>query len=331
MISRLANHCFWLGRYVERAESAARVLSVTLHLALDAELSPRSCWLPVLIVCGEQGPFLRRRGEAAAADGEAVQGYMTWDEDNLASIRRSVGFARDNARAVRDLISREVWETLNELHLWLGSDAARATYQEHRDGFYQQVRRATQLTLGLVRSTMLHDTPLDFIWLGVLLERASQTARLLDVHHYALRALEAHQVVETSLWLSLLRALAGFEPFMKRHQGRVSGDAVASFLIGEPRFPRSLRYCIRSAYERLCAIRPPEAAALPGEAVLRRLRALDAHLSGLGDAALPPEAVHGLLVRVIEETAAICTGVEEELLGAAPPRPGAEAAAAAPE
>ena len=87
----------------------------------------------------------------------------------------------------------------------LKSEAAHVEYREHRYGFYRRVRQAAQLFLGLIRSTMLHDTPLDFIWFGVLLERVSQTARTLDVHHHALTTqLEAHDVVETALWLSLL-------------------------------------------------------------------------------------------------------------------------------
>src|SRR4029079_19439900 len=107
----------------------------------------------------------------------------------------------------------------------------------------------TRLCVGLLRSTMLHDEPLDFIWLGVLLERVSQTARILDVHHHAFLQAQRHEVAATPLWLSLLRSLSGFEPFMKRHQGRVSPDSVAGFLIGEDRFPRSIAYCVHAAYE----------------------------------------------------------------------------------
>src|SRR5262249_26771945 len=226
--------------------------------ALDGELAPRRCWYPAVIVAGEEAAFRARVGDAALADGEQVQRYLVWDEDCSVSLRRTVGAARENARSIREVLSGDAWESVNELHLWLGDGAAQAMFHEHRDGFYRRVRAGCQLCLGLLRSTMLHDTPLDFIWLGVLLERVGQTARLLDVHHHAFgEGGGAHQVVETAVWLALLRACSGVEPFMKAHAGHVTGLSVARFLVREARFPRSVAYCVRSAYERLCAIRPP--------------------------------------------------------------------------
>lgn len=320
MISRVADHCFWFGRYLERAESTARVLAVTRNLALDAELTPRQCWLPVIIVAGEEEEFLRRFGEDAAGEGEVVERYLTWDEENLASLVRSVGAARENARSIREVVSGEGWEAVNELHLWLNSAAARNEYLGHRHGFHKRIRDATQLALGLLRSTMLHDTPLDFIWLGVLLERVGQTARVLDVHHHALTSerAAAHQVVETALWMALLRAASGFECFLKRNQGRVTGASVAGFLILEPRFPRSVRYCVKSAYDRLCAIRPPDAHGLPGGQTLERLRILDDWLSQRTAESLYA-GIHDVLTHVVDETAAICEGLGRELLGHDPP------------
>ncbi len=83
-------------------------------------------------------------------------------------------------------------------------------------------------------------------------------------------------MVETSLWLSLLRACSGFEPFMKRHQGKVTGDAVAAFLLFEPDFPRSLRYCVKSAHRYLSEFHPPGAQGLPGaESVALSTRLLE--------------------------------------------------------
>jgi uncharacterized alpha-E superfamily protein len=315
LISRVADHCFWLGRYLERAESTARVLVVTLNLALDAELTPRQCWLPVIVVSGEEAEFRRRYGDEALGDAEVAQRYMTWDEENGNSIRRAVGAARENARSVREVVSLEVWETVNELHLWLDSDDAQVMWREHRYGFYRHVRQAVQLVLGQLRGTMLHDTPLDFIWLGVLFERSGQTARILDVHHHALTRLGAHQVVETALWLSLLRACSGFEPFMKRNTGKVTGDAVAAFLVYEPRFPRSVRYCLQSAYKSFASLRPPEATDLPGGRSLERLRVLARWLDEQAAEPFDASGLHALLTHVVDETAAICAGIGVELLG----------------
>jgi len=322
MISRVADHCFWFGRYVERAESTARLLSATASLALDAELPNAQVWRPVVVVSGEEEAFRTRVADgaddhAAWGDGEVVQRFMVLDEANGVSIARSITGARWNARSIREVLSLEAWEAINELHLWHGSREAAAQYTHHREAFYQHVRRSTQLTLGLLRSTMLHDEPLDFVWLGVLLERVSQTARILDVHHHAFTNLpRRHEIVETALWLSLLRALSGSEAYLKRAGGRISSQAVARFLISESAFPRSIAYCVHSAYDRLCAIRPPDSHDLPGGVALERLRVLDTWVDERQRESLDGRGVHDLLTHVVDEVVAIGSTLGRELLGA---------------
>lgn len=314
MIARVADHCFWLGRHIERAESTARVLQVTGTLALDAELPPRRCWHPVVIVSGQEEDFVKRFGTDALGDAETVQRYLTLDEANPVSLRRSIEAARENARSIREVLSLEVWQVVNELHMFLGAGEADAMYEHDLDALYARVQRATQLGLGLLRSTMLHDTPLDFVWLGVLLERVSQTARLLDVEHHALvPGGNSHPVLETALWFSLLRACSGFEAFMKRSRGKVTGAAVAGFLILEPRFPRSILYCTTSSRERLAAICGD--GELPGRAALMRLRALEAWLNAVAPDELQGARIHDALTHVVNEVHAVCDAVGSELLG----------------
>jgi uncharacterized alpha-E superfamily protein len=322
VISRVADHCFWFGRYVERAESAARMLAASMSLALDAELPPAHVWRPIVVVSGEEARFLDRIAggdddHAVWGDAEIVQRFMVWDEDNGVSMLRSITGARWNASSIREVLSLEAWEAINELHLWIRDAAAPAQYVHHRDAFYRQVRRSTQLTLGLLRSTMLHDEPLDFVWLGVLLERVNQTARMLDVHHHAFTSLPRHhELVETALWLSLLRALSGSEAYLKRAAGRISSEAVARFLISEDAFPRSIAYCVHSAHDRLCAIRPPDRHELPGGVSLERLRILDTWVAARRTEPLAGEAVHDLVTHVVDEVHEICGTLGKELLGA---------------
>lgn len=328
MIARVADHCFWLGRYLERAESSARHLQVTGVLALDAELPRERVWPPIVIVSGQEHDFVERFGRAALADAELVQRYLARDAQNPVSIARTIGAARENARSIREVVSLEVWQAINELYVFFGSEEAERMYAHDRDALLARVQRSTQLCLGLVRGTMLHDTPLDFIWLGVVLERMSQTARLLDVEHHALVAAGApHPVLETALWLSLLRACSGFEAFMKRNRGKVSGAAVASFLILEPRFPRSVRYCASYARQRLAAIcaapaegelRAPTGGA-PGQRALARLEELERWLERLPPESLCGGQVHEVLTHVVGEAHRVCEDVGGELLGYAPP------------
>jgi uncharacterized alpha-E superfamily protein len=312
MIARVADMCFWFGRYVERAESTARMLAATASMALDAELPAEQIWRPVIVVSGEEDAFKAAHADAYS-DGELVQRFMVWDKANGASLASSIDGARWNARSIREVLSLEAWEAINELHLWL--PAAHGQYRDHREGFYQQVRRTTQLALGLLRSTMLHDEPLDFVWLGVLLERVNQTARMLDVHHHAFTNLVArNELLDTSLWLSLLRAFSGSEAYLKRSGGRVGSEAVARFLISETQFPRSIAYCVHSAYDRLCDIRPPEQHELPGGISLERLRVLDAWVQERRAEPLSSGSVHDVLTHVVDEVASICETLGKELL-----------------
>jgi uncharacterized alpha-E superfamily protein len=238
---------------------------------------------------------------------------LALDENNPVSIVATIAAARDNARSIREVISLEVWETLNELYLWSQSQLARDEYLVNRYGFYRRIRHAIELCHGLLQSTLLHDDPLDFIELGMMLERAGQTARIVDVHHHVLsldtKPLEL--VVETGLWLSLLRSCSGWEPYMKRHRGRVNGPSVAAFLLLEPAFPRSVRHAVLAARRRLQSLCPPTI--IPGHRALKRLEALDDMLDARNRESLPSE--HDLATHVVSETATICVEIGHDLFG----------------
>jgi len=335
MISRVADHCFWVGRYLDRAESTARLLQVTRALAFDAEMPTHAVWRPVVTVSGQYPDFRERFGDKSTGMGDSVQRYMTWAPENAVSIRNSIWGARESARSIREVLSLDIWQATNELYLWFVSEEAQKQYVLDRDEIYRQIRRQTQLSLGLVRSTMLHDTPMDILWLGVLLERIGQTARILDMHHYLLEAgagksqlakdeAGKHQIVQTALWLSLLRTCSGFEAFVRVHKGRVTGLDAVEFLLFEERFPRSLRYCVRSAVALMRRIWPAELAAIGG-APLARLAALDAWL-GERKHDLLPSSIHDLLTHVVDEVALACSEARHSMSGAtSTPAPAAEA------
>jgi uncharacterized alpha-E superfamily protein len=318
VISRVADHCFWVGRYIERAESTARLLQVTRALAFDAELPPLHCWRPLVIVSGQHPEFAGHFGADAAGNGDIVQRYMTWAPENPVSIRNSIRAAREGARSIREVLGFEIWQATNEMYLWFAGEDAASSYVHDRDEVYRNVRRSTQLCLGLVRSTMLHDEPMDFLWLGVLLERIGQTARTLDMHHHiqhgaALGGVQ-QPLLQTALWLSLLRACSGYEAFIRREQGRVSREAAVSFLLFEARFPRSLRYCVRSA---LALARRLEPAGSKGAvtAARGRLEALDRWLDSQEERDIPL-TVHALLTHVVDEASTACHELQQGVEGA---------------
>jgi uncharacterized alpha-E superfamily protein len=327
VISRVADCCFWFGRYLDRAESTARLLQATRTLVSDADIPVTHCWQPLIIVSGEEQPFRERYGDGAAGNGELVQEYLTWSRESLVSLTSSARFARECARPIRDQLSLDTWEEVNELYLWLGRDSTRALYEENREQFYRNVRRSTQLTLGIVRSSMLHEEPMSFLWLGAMLERAGQTARTLDMDHHTMQRESAHDIVQAALWFSLLRACSGVEAFMKKNQGRVSAENMVSFLLFEPAFPRSIFYCLQSAQGLLRRIYPESAAAPAAGEALQRIQRLLQWLEAQARA-LDLAVIHELLTHVVDETAAICTTVCQAIEGPprTAPRPRAEAA-----
>ena len=325
MISRVADHCFWFGRYLDRAESTARLLQATRALVFDADIPVTQCWQPLVIVSGELPSFVKRHGMDRAGDGEAVQRYMTWELDNYVSIHSSVRAARDCARQIRDVISLECWEEINELFLWLELESTKQLYQRNREEFFRHVRRSTQLCLGIVRGTMLHEEPMRFLWLGTMMERVGQTARILDMHHHTMALEAAHDVVQVAVWLSLLRACSGAEVFMKKNQGRVTAQSVAQFLLFEPAFPRSLRYCLRAARSLLSEIWPsatltePVAHPMRSSVVERRSPQRTEELCDWLDERAKTFAsvsgIHELLTTVVDETGAICMQISAEIQG----------------
>jgi uncharacterized alpha-E superfamily protein len=322
VISRVADHCFWLGRYIERTESTARLLQVTRTLAFDAELPPLHCWRPLVIVSGQYPEMSDKLGADATGNGEVVQRYMTWAPENPVSIRNSIRAAREGGRSIREVIGHEIWQSSNELFLWFMGEAAASQYLQDRDQVYREIRRSTQLCLGLVRSTMLHDDAMDFLWLGVLLERVGQTARTLDMHHHIVTAadgLQQQPFLQTALWLSLLRACSGFEAFMRRQQGRVSRKGAVTFLLFEDRFPRSLRYCLRSAI--MLARRLTKPNQKTGAAgALARLTALDHWLDEQEKQEIPQD-IHALLTHLIDESSMAGVDLQAGLEGDAPALP----------
>jgi uncharacterized alpha-E superfamily protein len=242
MISRVAEHCYWMARYLERAENTARILEVNHTLLLDFHVPLEQQWRPLLIISGIHD----YKPDATA---ENVQDYMTWDHDNPCSIIRCLAAARENARIIREVISAEMWERLNYYHLWIQSPAARASYGSSRSEFYAQIRRINQLIYGIAAGTMSHGEAWEFARLGMYLERTSQTARILDVkYHMVLPKVEdVGTPVDNAHWVAILMSCSGYEPFHKKPRILPAdpGAAVAEFLIFDELFPRSCRRCIQ--------------------------------------------------------------------------------------
>ena len=228
-----------MSRYLERAENVARVLDVNQTLLLDFDVPTEHQWKPLLIISGIHD--FKEHSNA-----EAVQHHLTWDLDNPCSIACSLIYARENARIIREVISADMWERVNYFYLWMQSADARELYEGDRNGFYNQVKRINQGFFGIAEGTMSHGEAWDFFRMGKYLERACQTARILDVKYHML--LPTPELINTPIdsahWIAILKSCSGYEPFHKQRQSFEHGTAIADFLIFDPIFPRSVLRCL---------------------------------------------------------------------------------------
>jgi uncharacterized alpha-E superfamily protein len=318
LISRVAESCYWMNRYVERVETLARILDVNLSFQLDVDLPDAERWRPLVVVTGQEKPFLAEAPADRVDDAEFVQGYLVWSESNRTSIRSSLFWARENARTIRETISLEMFETLNDLWVWLGARTTRRLYDQNRHGFYLHLRNATQLFHGVSHGTMLHEDPFEFMRLGTALERVNQTARVLDVKHHAVGPDSGIEMPDSAAqWLATLRFCAGVEPFFKRAENVLSGSAVANFLLFDTAFPRSVHHNLLRARNFLTLVRPLAPASV-GEASWQRLGELIDRFEALSIEEVLRRGLHEVLTWVVENSARVGDQIQADFFDPAP-------------
>lgn len=251
MLSRVANAIYWMSRYVERAENVARFVDVNLHLALDFPEAGAQ-WAPLVATTGDSEMFAKRYGEPSR---DNVLHFLTFDRESPNSIISCLALARENARSVREIISSEMWEQVNHAYLMV-MDAARSRMAlESSHDFFTQVKQASHLFVGTTYLTMSHTEAWHFGRLGRLLERADKTSRILDVKYFLLlpQPSDVGSPLDALHWGALLRSASAFEMYRKRHGG-ITPSKVVEFLTLDPKFPRSVLYCLNKAERSLHAI-----------------------------------------------------------------------------
>jgi len=247
MLSRVGDSTYWVGRYIERAENNARLLDVNVQMLLDLENrsaeTERQFWLPILSTLEDTELFRRLHPEFTAS---AVLDYVTFEPRNPNSIQSCVGLARENARAVRDQISSEMWEKINGLYLYFRDGTAARDFRANSHEFYDKVTYESQLIQGVTDATMTHGEAWRFIQAGKFIERADCTSRILDLKYHILLP-SGEQVggnVDISQWMYVLRSCSAMEAYLKIRRGDVTPWGVAEFLICHDEFPRSIRFCV---------------------------------------------------------------------------------------
>jgi uncharacterized alpha-E superfamily protein len=346
MLSRTADHLFWMARYMERAENTARMLDVNY----EASLLPQTVdaadkgWKGLLSISELSGDFAKHYGEVTQ---NSVMRYMVSDAENGSSIRNCLLAARENARAVRGTLTTEVWETQNQTWLEFQRMVANDSYLRDPSSMFEWVKFRSHLSRGVTVGTMLQDEAFHFLRIGSFLERADNTARLLDVKFHAVEteyhggngqfqtqsqgqsqsqsqsqgpsAAEAEAAgqpaggrdieVDFYHWSGILRSVSGFEVYRKAYRNVIRPEKVAELLILRPDMPRSLAACMQEVVSNLKMVANEQSSD-----TLRRAGRLQADLQyGRIDEILAT-GLHAYLTQFLERVGTLGVGISRDFL-----------------
>ncbi|MEM7475427.1 MAG: alpha-E domain-containing protein [Planctomycetota bacterium] len=243
MLARVAETIYWMARQMERAENLSRFLEVNLSFLLDQPENLVDPWEPLVQVTGDTELYRERYPNFSA---EHVIKFLAFDGGYGNSMLSSLRFARENARSVREVLSSEAFEEINDFYHFV-MDAAKDNLEPTTE-FFEQVRRKSLLWNGVFDATMSHDLRWHFANLGRLVERADKTSRILDVKYFNLlpQPEDAGTAVDDLQWSALLYAISGFEAYRREHH-LMDINRVIEFFVFNDRFPRSILCCVAGA------------------------------------------------------------------------------------
>ncbi len=250
MLSRVAENLFWIARYIERAESTSRLLDVNYYATLEGGSLVQEQWLPLLTITGGVKAF-RAQNPKADADAKSVPFWLAFDLYNPSSIRSNLTQARENARALRDRISSEMWECINKAYHELCFDTDGVMANDALHEYCNRVRETSHLFFGIALSTLLRDEGWQFLRLGQLIERADNLLRILQVRYQQTGTSVVAEALENHRWMALLKTVSAYEAYRKRYHTRLEPQNIAEFLLLDSTFPRSVIYAVEGVRDSL--------------------------------------------------------------------------------
>jgi uncharacterized alpha-E superfamily protein len=316
MLSRTADHLYWMARYMERAENTARMLDVNYQTSLlpQSADATENGWKGLLSISELSGDFAKRYG---AIDGRNVMTYMVSDERNPSSIVSCLKAARENARAVRGVLTTEVWETQNQTWLEFRRVATGDSFNRDPSKTFEWVKFRSHLSRGVTVGTMMQDEAFHFLRIGSFLERADNTARLLDVKFHAVESEffgppdddEEEPEYDFYHWSAILRSVSGFEVYRKAYRNVIRPEKIAELLILRPDMPRSLLACMNEVLDNLRLVANEQS-----DDTVRRAGRLRADLLyGRIDEILAT-GLHAFLTQFLERVNTLGVGISRDFL-----------------
>ncbi len=320
MLSRTADHLFWMARYMERAENTARMLDVNYQTSLlpQSADAAENGWRGLLSISELTADYSERHGDITP---RKVMDYMVSDERNPSSIYSCLMAARENARAVRGALTTEVWETQNQTWLEFQRMLRIKAFDKDPGDAFEWVKFRSHLSRGVTVGTMLQDEAFHFLRIGSFLERADNTARMLDVKFHAVESEffgtgaangngdGKDQEYDFYHWSAILRSVSGFEVYRKAYRNVIRPEKVAELLILRADMPRSLAACMDEVVSNLQRVANEQS-----HDTLRRAGRLQADLRfGRIDEILAT-GLHAFLSQFLERVGTLGVGISRDFL-----------------
>ena len=316
MLSRTADHLFWMSRYTERAENTARMLDGNYQTSLlpQSNAVAQAGWQGLLTI-SELKPAYEAKYPGHSINPTDVMDFMVRDEQNPSSIISCLQNARENARAVRGSLTTEVWETQNQTYLEVLRMLKSGNFEREPAQFFEWVKFRSHLSRGVTLGTMLQDEAFHFLRLGTFLERADNTARLIDVKFHAVEtdfmgaADEKDQEYDFYHWSAILRSVSGFEVYRKVYRYVIRPERVAELLILRPDMPRSLLGCLNEVMSNLALVSSD-----PASETRRRAGKLCADLQYARIDEILATGLHAFLTQFLDRVNEIGAHISREFL-----------------
>jgi uncharacterized alpha-E superfamily protein len=241
MLSRVGETLYWMSRYIERAENVARLINVNNMLMMDLPKGVSTGWEPLVDIIGARESYLETHTDFS--ESKALR-YLLVGKDNYSSILNSIISARESARTIRDVIPRDVWEEINTLYYYVKDHQNEGLTKRGRFAYLKAIIDAAHQIFGALDATINHDLGYTFIRLGLMIERADMTSRILDIRSETLIVSEEAKPFENIQWISLLRSLSAYQMYRQEMGVRVQRSDVIQFVMHSDVFPRSIIYCL---------------------------------------------------------------------------------------
>lgn len=308
MLGKTAGGLFWMSRYLERCENTTRLIDAGFRIALTRSTAAENEWASLVTTTGAEQAFHERHDDYSAS---GVIDFLLRDKSNPSSVISAIEAARNNARMVRTALTREVWEATNESWITLNALLARPVSERDLPDTLGTVRRQSSLVRGAIHGTMLRNEIYDFSRVGTFIERADNTARILDVKYYVLLPSIAHvgSQLDNVQWETILRSVSAHRSYRWLHGDDINPAGIADFLIFDRRMPRSLMFCYNKIAENLGFLEHDYDEKLDCQ---NKAETLKGTLAGLTIEKLLDLGLHEFLDEFLRDNARLANQIEED-------------------